>query len=46
MTKFGAALAAAALMLAALPASADCSRKALDQTATTGPVILPPQSNS
>ncbi|WBU60758.1 hypothetical protein [Paracoccus albus] len=48
MTKFFAALFAAAFSLAALPAFAGCAGKAHDQTAETAPdpVILPPQINS
>lgn len=50
MTKFYAALAAAVLSFAALPAFAECAGKAHGQTAdtttTSGPVIIPPQTNS
>ncbi|MFD1794360.1 hypothetical protein ACFSC1_00025 [Paracoccus aurantiacus] len=48
MTKLYAALAAATLTLAAIPASADCAGKPHDQTATTTPpepVIVPPKTN-
>ncbi len=49
MIKLYAALAAAALTLAALPASAGCSGKPHDETATTAPpedpVLLPPKSS-
>lgn len=48
MTKVLAALAAAVLALAALPAAAECVGKPHDQTATTTPsdpvVIAPEQS--
>lgn len=48
MTKLYAALAAAALSLAALPAAAECAGKPHDQTATTTPeqpVVIPPKTN-
>lgn len=46
MTKLYAALAAAVLTLAALPASAECAGKLHDQTATTTePVVVPPKTN-
>lgn len=49
MTKLYAALAAAVLTLAALPASAECVGKPHDQTATTTPpsepVIVPPKTS-
>ena len=49
MTKLYAALAAAVLTLAALPASADCAGKPHGQTATTTtptePVVVPPKTS-
>ena len=49
MTKIYAALAAAVLMLAVLPASAECTGKPHDQTATTAPptepVVVPPKTS-